>query len=402
MTLLHHKNLFGMICYCPSKIGVIPLKWQEENHRLVFRGNENSGLTPKRKLHIQYLIYSFIPLQGIYCFYFCQDSYNLSFSDKMMYGLGLFGLITAITIQFSCVFKASSQCQYINGIVEISKSINRSFKPKSTIKKLDFVFAACLTPSIIIAPFLLVFGLHWFSPCKPSLAGYIFIPECSSAYKDFETTMLNFVVKALIFGINHWSWAASLFCVAFCTSGFLVLGVLSFVDFLHAFEEMAKDETEEGIYQIRICYRKIQILECLCNDVQQSDLMVVTIMGGTLVLISAIDAALMVPWTLENAPGLLYFVLVAVNLSLYLLVGVGTMSEIFQEFEDLLNRLKRRRIMIGQHRKRLCFQWRERFYLSCTPVKFKFGEFNFVDRLTPLKCISFAINQSVSILLLSK
>ncbi len=400
--LLHHKQLFRMICYFPSKFGFIPLSWKESTHQFVFRQDDITGFTSKRKLYIQYIIYMLVPLQGLQCFFLNPDGYTLSFTDKMIYGLVLFGLFAAITLQTSCVRKAASQKHYINGIIQLSKSVPNRKKDNSMIKKLDFAFAACLTPNVAVDPLLFAFGLHWFSPCKPSLAGFLLIPECSSNYEDGTNTTWNILAKFVICAANQWSWTAGMFCAGYCTAGILVLGVLSFVDFLYVFEQLSKEETEENIYKTGIFYRKIQILGCFCNEVQQSDLMLVIIVGGTLVLVSAINAAFLVPWTMENAFGLVLFALCMVDMSFLLLVCAGAMAEIFQEFDDALDRLKRRKVMIGQRGKRLCCKWRERFYLSCTPIKFKFGQFNFVERLTPLNCIMFAIDQSVSLLLLSK
>lgn len=391
-----------MSFYCLSKLGGIPLKWNNEKQRLVFRSNDTTGLTSKRKLYIQYSVLSVLFSQGLYSFYLNSTSHRLSFTDNMVYGLVLFALFTGITVEVSSAYKASSQFQYINGILEFSKNIKRSLRNKSIVKKMNFALAANMPPATALAPFLVVYGLHWFSPCKPSLAGYFLIPECSPANKPFENTVLNFGIKMIIFMCNHWSWAMAMFSCAYCNCCFLVLGAQSFVDFLHTFEEKTKDEREINIYQSGFFYRQIQILGCLCNEVQQYDLLVVNIVGGTFVLIATINAALLVPWTLENAPGLLVFAIFAFNIILFLLFCVGTMAEIFEEFQNVLDRLKRPTMKTGKRGKVLCLKWREKFYLSCLPIKFKFGQFNFAERLTPLNCIMFAINQSVSILLLGK
>ncbi len=401
MSILHHKLIFGQICYFPARLGVIPLKWDPKNHCLVHRRHKTSGLTTKRKLYIQYLVCILMWFQGFHCFVMDTKIFSLSFTDKIVYFLLLFGFFMTILLQFSCVFKASSQHLYINQILKFSKIIKKSSKQKSIIKKLDLLFAACLTPSVVLGPFLVVYGLHWLSPCKPQLVGYHLIPECSSAYKDLENTILNFVVKIAIFAINHWAWAAGMFVVGYCCGGFFCLGVLSFVVFLHDFEKMTEGKTEQSIYRSGLFYRKIQILSCLCNEVQQSIVML-AIGGATLVLVFAANAIILLPWNRENAAGLLLFVIVTYNLSFYLLVCVGTMAEIFEESKDVLECLTGARRMTRRYQTPLRVKWRQTFFMSCTPIKFKFADLNFIERLTPLNCIMFAISQTVSVLLLNK
>lgn len=189
----------------------------------------------------------------------------------------------------------------------------------SLIKKLDFVFAAIFAPNVSIYPFVYVFGLHWFTPCKPSLAGFPLIPECS----HFDNVDVNWMWNEVKFAVclaNHWSWTAGVFSVAYCVAGFLVLCVLSFGDSAHIFQQISRLDTDDKIYESGMFYRKIQVLGCLCNKVQQSDLMLVILCAGTLQLTIGTTAAFWVSWTKENALGLTLYGVCMCDMVLLLLI----------------------------------------------------------------------------------
>ncbi len=407
MRLLRHRRIFQILCYIPSLLGLIPLTWRYKTMQLEFiERSRHSILTPIHKLYIQYLIYTLVPLQGILCFYLDSSRYNLTFTDTIIYGFVFVGLLGTIVIQASAVRKASSHCLYVNGIIQISKSIkemeNEFLESKnSLIKKLDFAFAAVLAPNVSIYPFVFVFGLHWFTPCKPSLAGFPLIPECSNLDTFTGSWMWNAAVKFAVSLANHWSWTAGVFSVAYCSAGILVLCVLSFGDFVQIFRQMSSSESDDKIYETGLFYRKLQVMGCLCNEVQQSDLMLVILFAGTLQLTIGTTAAFWVSWTSENAVGLALYGVCMYDMVLLLLICVGAMAEIFEEYEQALHGLKRRGMRHTHSGCRLR-KWKERFYLSCTPIKFKYGRFNFVDRQTPLNCLMFAVTQSVSLILLGK
>ncbi len=251
MVLLDHLNTFRMICYIPFKLRCTPLEFHHNS--AVMQAKDTSLVNVNRNLYIQFLIYILVPLQGIQCFYLNPQNYNLTYFNKITYGLVLVGLCAAINNQISCVRKWSLQCCYVNGVVQLSKLTKKvsgsKSSPSTLITKLDLAFAKTLTPNIAAYPVFFVFGLHWLSPCKPSLAGYFIIPECTTNFQSgYENSLSNILVKFVICLMNSWSWTAGLFCAGFCTAGIVVLCNLSFGDFLLAFEELSKSVKKEDVF----------------------------------------------------------------------------------------------------------------------------------------------------------
>ncbi len=128
--------------------------------------------------------------------------------------------------------------------------------------------------------------------------------------------------------------------------------------------------------------------------------MILIVVGGTVQLISGITSALLIPWTRENAPGLVLFGLCMMDMMFLLLVCVGAMAAIYHDFEDVLSKMRGRMILHNRGGQVMNSKLIKRLCWSYTPVKFKFAQINFIDRMTPLNCMMFAIDQSVSLLLL--
>ncbi len=254
------------------------------------------------------------------------------------------------------------------------------------------------SPNFIVIPVLLVYGLHWISPCKPSMVGFFIIPECLSTKIDVKSTWWNLFIKYTVYLVNHWSWTAGMCSVLHCISVYPALCALSFGDFLQYFKQMSKSEAGQNVYKHGLFYRKIQVLGCICNEVQQSDLLLISIVGSIMSLVTALVSTFSILWTPENTIILVFFGSVAIELTFFLLTVVGTMAEIHSEFERVLERINGRRMLLD-HCRKIELKWKKRFYVSCTPAKFKFAQLSYVDRLTPLNFMLFSINQTASLLL---
>ncbi len=206
MALLRHKLVFKMLCSVPSKLGVIPMKWQPQNLKLCLTGQNRKYLVSAEKnLYIQYINFLVILFQGV--FYFKRNPSD--FSDIVRYALVIMAMFIFCFVQKSCVRGANSQCLYINGIIQISQVIGSTHQRVYPLKeKLDLLFCSLLAPSgIVIAP-IFVYGLHWMSPCKPSLSGYILILEYYNKAIGNGGTVINFGVKIGVFIFNHLFWMA--------------------------------------------------------------------------------------------------------------------------------------------------------------------------------------------------
>lgn len=407
MTLLDHKKLLKSLCFFPFNFGFVPMHWHPKTFKLMYHKNTNTALRAKKFLNIQRLFCLVLLLQGIPCFSLSSSTIKYTFIDKVAYIFVTCSICAGSSLLNTSVQKASSQCFYINGIIHLAhytKNILglKTQRNKSLINKLDYGFAALQTPNFIVIPILLVYGLHWTSPCKPTMIGFFLIPECSNSAEVFSGLWWNFLVKCAVYLVNHWSWTAAMCGVLYCISVYPALCALSFGDFLQGFRQMSISKGEQDVYKIGLFYRKIQVLGCLCNEVQQSDVLFITIVSSLLSLVTALVSTFTIPWVPENAIVLGFFGSVAIELSFFLLTVIGTMAETYCEFEKTLNQLNGRGMLLDKCIKSKESKWKQRFYISCTPVKFKFGQISFVDRLTPLIFMLFSVDQTVTLLLLGK
>jgi len=255
-----------------------------------------------------------------------------------------------------------------------------------------------MAPMYIMMPIFGAFGLHWGSPCKPSMTLFLLIPECLDSGIN-KRAWWNLLAKSIIYLFNYWSWIAAMFASLYSMSVFISLCVLSFGDLVKYFKTNAESNFERDLYRNGQYYRKLQVLGCLCNEVQKSDIMGIMTFGSILTLIFALNSVLTIPWTRENAHVLAFFGMVTFNATANFLVCFGAMAEVYDEFVEALDQMKGRGVLLVR-RVGKGAKWKNRFYISCTPVQFKFSGHSYVDRLTPLNFIAFSIDQTVSLLLI--
>lgn len=77
-----------------------------------------------------------------------------------------------------------STCNYVNGILQFPEIYNmtglnsKKINSLSFMDKLNLGFAYLSSPFCYPVPVLYFFGLHWHSPCKPSVVEYGLLMEC--------------------------------------------------------------------------------------------------------------------------------------------------------------------------------------------------------------------------------
>lgn len=146
-------------------------------------------------------------------------------------------------------------------------------------------------------------------------------------------------------------------------------------------------------------YREIQVIANLCNEIQQKKQLPLVITGAIALL--SVSTAFLVQTTLtrHNILPLLVMLLAIANTVLFLLFCISNLAVVYTESRKAVENLKLHLAKVAQAKER---RWLKRFFKSCGIIKMKFGGNNFVEELTPLNCISHAINLSVQILLLGR
>lgn len=144
-------------------------------------------------------------------------------------------------------------------------------------------------------------------------------------------------------------------------------------------------------------YRKIQILNGLCNEFQQTTLILVLITASIVIQAISMVSLALIRWNEANFVALVFCCQSMIYGFLVVVVYLGGMANIFQKSNQALERKRQYKLNISDRRNR---NWRHRFYLSCSPVKLRFGNVNYIDRLTPLTCTVFVNRLTLQFLLL--
>ncbi len=146
-------------------------------------------------------------------------------------------------------------------------------------------------------------------------------------------------------------------------------------------------------------YRQIQVFNLLCNSVQQNCL-------GILVLVSIVLVGMSLVLLIKTGKSNLqqgnitFFIpvaLVALDCLVILLVLTSGMTQVFVESEKLHIDIKRSHVKPAVNKR-----WKRKFWKSCDKIKIKFGDHNFLEKVTPLKCMDCSLQFTVQVLLLSE
>lgn len=101
----------------------------------------------------------------------------------------------------------------------------------SKMELLNVLFAHAMYITSIILPIGFVYGLHWMDPCKPSLAGYWLIGECSENALHSPLSVCPFT-KITILLLNHWAWQFGYSITIFVIAGIQILCAMSLQSYL--------------------------------------------------------------------------------------------------------------------------------------------------------------------------
>ncbi len=277
------------------------------------------------------------------------------------------------------------------------------FSSKSLLEWLHLLLVPLLIVSAVVIPPLLVLGLHLINPCKPSLIGYFVLVECHKT-KNIPTkivhTVLNFIVKIVVFLGNIWIlWFAFHGAIALVIL-VTILGSMTSKECLQIF--LIKIKSGKEIFKDAVLYRELCIINILCNCVQQK---YVEILMGMAICLLSISLNLMVMFinqsSQEQTNGLIVvlFALVVAECVFVLLVIFEGMVGVYKESKYKLRICKR---MMNTYESVKCRRWIRRYWGSCNVLKIKFGEVNFFEELTPLRCLDLAFNLTVQLILLSR
>lgn len=146
-------------------------------------------------------------------------------------------------------------------------------------------------------------------------------------------------------------------------------------------------------------YRHIEVIASICNKIQQRTQLPTIIAGSIVTLGVSLAFLVQTPATPDNASLLVLMLLASVNTTFFLLFCLGSLAQVYKESVAALESIRLQLPKVSEVNER---RWLRKFIRSCAVIKMKFGGNNFVEELTPLNCISHAIDLSVQILLLGR
>ncbi len=297
--------------------------------------------------------------------------------------------------------------QFLNSLLDFAKrnKVTQNYAPKfrSLNEFLNLMyFPMGIATGIVLSP-CFVLGFHWTNPCKTSLILSFLLKECSGEIGDGLGTMefLAFaIVKAGVFLANIWVWYFGINGHIFLVSTVHILGPMLMRDAIELFWK--KFESGTNIQSNSEIYRKLQMFIVLLNSIQQNCFAVLLV---SLLFIMSVCLGLLVKFSNEMSEEVSPIMMLTLGITVIdsmfgILVILGGMVEVFRTSKKKLVVTK---VVIAQtNMSRFDRRWAKRFWRSCTIIKIKFGENNFFDELTPLRCLDFSLNLTVQVLLLSR
>ncbi|CAL8121578.1 unnamed protein product [Orchesella dallaii] len=303
-----------------------------------------------------------------------------------------------------CYGKSKEIVLYINGLLQLSNKV--FWKDRTLVEHLNFAFAWVLYPSIVLAPTFLVILMHWNNPCRSTLLGSWLLSECRSVSVELENenTTLRFINRAwamlskiFVLMVNHVilskGCSATLFCMV----------VLNILCMLKLHDHLKSENPDNWSTWQATKFREIQVFALLNNEINQNALLVFTF-SLILVISLEITAFVRMEWNAENFVALGFFSYSCFNSCFFLIIIMGGgMIAVYSTSKTLFELIKRKQSCTGRFlnaTQRLEKRWLTKFCRSCTPLRVKLGESNFLEELTPLNCINTAVDLTVNMLLL--
>lgn len=208
MVFLDNICYFRYTIKLTSKIG-IPVAFMADNINLKLIHTETvSNKCFNAKITISALLIVIMLVQCKFCY---QHSIQTPKSVQEDSYFDLFLALSILLILLICYIfvlslkqKASIITSYINGHLRLDTKWTGKHVTIFVLERYTTLFCYMLPIYCLGSPFILVYGIHWFQPCKPSLIGYWLIDECRKFRSDNSVnfggnTIISFTVKLTVF-----------------------------------------------------------------------------------------------------------------------------------------------------------------------------------------------------------
>lgn len=147
-----------------------------------------------------------------------------------------------------------------------------------------------------------------------------------------------------------------------------------------------------------MAFRQIQVLVTLANEISQQLALTSLIITGICAMSAGLSMLIKMDWSLDNMVLIFIFISCTTNGFLFLSVCLSGMGLVYHSCKTTMRKAKRydavRSFNICRNKLSL-----KKFWKSCAVPRIKFGSCNFVEELTPLNTVNFAVNATVQFLL---
>lgn len=296
---------------------------------------------------------------------------------------------------------------YLNNIFAFNKKLGRNQTQKLSFLSLTEILCLLFVPIALvtaggIGPFF-VFGFHLSNPCKPSLVGYQLLEECQfdivNGYSLFKK-LRGYIMKCAIFILNTWMLTFGISGIQFQMIQIHIISVLTFRENIQLFWKLIRESCSAVFTNIKM-YRQLQLFQILLNEVQKTCLGVVMV---TSILGTCASLVLIVNVSSNSDEGSNVFMtatlgLLVIDGTYILLVLLGGMVLTYSESNKTLERIRGLDVSNFNRKER---SWFRMYWKSCTIIRIKFGDNNFVEDRTPLNCLDCVLDLTMEILIVMK
>ncbi|CAL8068036.1 unnamed protein product [Orchesella dallaii] len=276
--------------------------------------------------------------------------------------------------------------------------------------KMFMVFAWGLFLFFRAVPPMMIFGFHWKNPCRPIILAWWTLPECYSdgVNQPDRNIAVNVGMQLLKIPVLYVSYLIYNHGYMCCNFGMVAMNILTILKLHQHLKILAKsiERNEIGTcFTHGLAYRKMQLLTNLYNLIMQTAFL--TIVTAALFCLSlSITVLVQIELSSRNVLAFVFFSWLGLESILFFTVGIGgPMVSMHVDSKQLLTNFKRQhgnvQKSVGTAEQRLSKIWINKFYRSCSPIKIKLGESNFLEELTPLRCVDCSFDMTIQFLLLT-
>lgn len=382
------------------------------------QNHENIQFTTNTEAKLQKLKFGSILLSVMTCFQYIQCIMVAKRDTTNHPGLiNILGWFTCLcmTTQSSYIFfyrrKVQELQYYQNNLITLrnnqKKTLDRNNESSwNNFSVMERVLLLCI-PMILVTAAVMgpIYGLifHSYNPCKPSLIGFILLEECLFSKVVTDSFSLvniwNKILKIFLLVGNLWAWLFGTYGFAFAFTTIHIFPTVIIRRFIQNIRNRLANSSH--VYLDSLMYRQLQIFNTLTNDVQKNCLGVF-ICGTVIGLSISLNLLVEVSSGAESKTDISIVTIIVtstINSIACILIMLGGLVSVYTDSEQIIPFAKK---MLWKYEQRATRKWARMYWRSCNQFKIKFGDTNYLEELTQIKCIDLSFDLTIQFLLLSR